>query len=109
MEKAVLLPVVGTVVVLGLISVFALTKIPVGASLPMQWGFDGEPTWSAPRDLAVWLIPLIGVVVMIWSGAGRRASIAADPENVWPLYMTGAVLIAIHAVHLWFAVKHASS
>ena len=38
------------------------------ARVAMQWGFDGSPTWSAPRSLALWGAPvfMLAIRLLIW-------------------------------------------
>jgi hypothetical protein len=39
--------------------------------IAMQWGFDGRPTWQAPKRLRLWaMVPLmLAVRLLIWLGA----------------------------------------
>ena len=35
----------------------------------MQWGFDGKPTWSAPKEIGLWVTVLIALFTrfLIWT------------------------------------------
>lgn len=35
----------------------------------MQWGFDGRPTWSAPKEIGLWIMVLIALFTrfLIWA------------------------------------------
>jgi hypothetical protein len=37
--------------------------------IPMQWGVDGKPTWSAPKQIALWgtVAFLMGIRLLIWT------------------------------------------
>lgn len=72
--------------------------------LPMQWWFNGDVTWSAPRPLALALIPALALPVF--------ASVALLPprpgqENlVLPVLIgTGATFVAIQLLHVWLIEK----
>jgi hypothetical protein len=38
------------------------------ARVAMQWGFDGSPTWSAPKSLALWGTPvfMFAIRLLVW-------------------------------------------
>lgn len=48
--------------VLAGIAVCANFALPAGDYLPMQWGITGKVNWSAPRKLALSIIPALYVV-----------------------------------------------
>jgi hypothetical protein len=37
--------------------------------IAMQWGFDGKPTWSAPKEIGLWVTVLIALFTrfLIWA------------------------------------------
>lgn len=44
---------------------FALGRRVTAARVPMQWGFDGKPTWFAWRRVGIWSPVAIGAGVLI--------------------------------------------
>ena len=42
-----------------------------GERIPMQWGLDGKPTWSAPKQTALWgmVAFMLAVRLLIWTAA----------------------------------------
>jgi hypothetical protein len=71
--------------------------------LPMQWWFTGEVTWSAPRRLALSLMPALAAVTL---GALAITSLTTPPRAgqegaVLPAAIgMGAMLVAIQSLHL---------
>lgn len=72
--------------------------------LPMQWWLNGEVTWSAPRPIALALIPALAIFVF--------ASLIVLSRNVAPrpgqegmvlptLIGLGATFVFIQALHFW--------
>lgn len=52
--------------ILGLLialTVLAFYKVPVATGLPVHWGLDGKPDAVWPRDQALLIFPIIGVVL----------------------------------------------
>jgi hypothetical protein len=41
--------------------------------MAMQWGFDGEPTWYAPKAVGLWGIVAFALAVrlLIWAAFGK--------------------------------------
>lgn len=76
--------------------------------LPMQWGFTGEVTWSAPRRLALAFMPMLAVVVL---GFFTVMSLNVPPRPgqeglVFPtLVGTGATLVVVQLLHFWLIAK----
>jgi len=68
------------------------------ARLPMQWGFDGKPTWYAPRAVALWGIVAFALAVrlLIWAAMTYTPALVHGPE-------IGVLLISIIlvSVHFW--------
>lgn len=80
--------------------------------LPMQWWLTGEVTWSAPRSVALAIVPAVGVAtlsafVLIAATWPPRAGQAGE---VLPgLLVVGTIFVAIQTVHLWLiaaTIKH---
>jgi hypothetical protein len=42
-----------------------------GERIPMQWGLDGKPTWSAPKQIALWgmVAFMLAMRLLIWAAA----------------------------------------
>ena len=53
-----------TVAALIMMSWRAAPRLATLDRLPMQWGFDGQPTWTAPRRLGLALLPTLAAIVM---------------------------------------------
>src|ERR1700742_1510678 len=68
------------------------------ARLPMQWGFDGKPTWYAPKAVALWGIVAFALAVrlLIWAAMTYTRALVHGPE-------IGVLLISIIvvSVHFW--------
>lgn len=85
-------------------SVWANRRFSARARLPMQWWLNGQPTWYAPRRLALVLFPLIGGIGLI---AGTVGMIFAPHRLNVPMHKaldvlagTGLLGIAIYAGYL---------
>lgn len=84
---------IGTVTVLVLVSLSAGRRLRHLAELPMQWGMDGKPTWSAPRHVALAFMPTVGALIML--AIALRGSISPGTVCV-----VAASFIAAHILHL---------
>jgi hypothetical protein len=42
-----------------------------GERIPMQWGLDGKPTWSAPKQIVLWgmVAFLLALRLLIWAAS----------------------------------------
>ena len=58
----------------------AWKRIPKGVAVPMQWGFDGKPTWRAPKALGLLAIPLISTALLL-SFTLTQATFTTDPPR----------------------------
>jgi hypothetical protein len=73
--------------------------------IAMQWGFDGKPTWHAPKRVAIWVVPAFMLVVrlFIW------AAMTWLPARVhWPelgIVMLALIGAGVHLFTLTRAVK----
>jgi len=75
------------------------------ARLPMQWGLNGRPTWTAPRRLALTLVPMLAgsplfVTTALLIVSPDRANL---PDEAMPIVQGVMALVglAIHAGYLW--------
>ncbi|WP_028956173.1 hypothetical protein [Sulfitobacter sp. 20_GPM-1509m] len=80
-------------------SVVAGNKFPTAARLPMQWGLNGKPTWSAPRTAALTFTPVLAIIVtgFLIVVAGAATHIAA---------IVVILFFAAHLLHLWLVYRH---
>lgn len=72
--------------------------------IPMQWNMKGEINWSARRDIAIWIIPAIGLgtlIFMLWIFA--ISDILNHILGCSILGFTGLMLVIIHQVHMRYA------
>lgn len=64
----------------------------------MQWGFDGRPTWHAPKQIALWLTIAIALVgrLLIWAAMTDMPSKVNGPD-------IGLLLLSVilAATHFW--------
>lgn len=84
------------------VSVRMLARAPAGAMLPMQWGVNLKPTWRAPRLVAGLFAPCVALLVL-----GLLASSAKSGDSLASVVLVtvGLFFIAVHAIHLHFAVR----
>ena len=73
----------------------------------MQWSLTGQPTsWASPR-LALSLTPAVGTATLfLIVGLASSATPQEDRGAGLALFaLVGLVLVAIHAAHMWFAIR----
>jgi len=73
----------------------------------MTWSFGGFPTWTAPPRVALAFTPVLGTL-MCFATAAMVAFATPDEERgdaVPAVGVIGALFLAIHAGHLWFAAR----
>lgn len=76
--------------------------------LPMQWGLDGEVTWSAPRRIALAFIPafsiltLLGLTVLLSSARPRPGQ---EGLVIPSLIAVGMIFLGAQLFHLWMVAK----
>jgi hypothetical protein len=73
-----------------------------GERVAMQWGFDGKPTWDAPKRIALWgmVVFMLMVRLIIWTAT------TFAPEKVHGAnlgLMLASVIIA--ASHIFIVLK----
>lgn len=73
-----------------------------GERVAMQWGFDGKPTWDAPKRIALWgmVIFMLTVRLIIWT------AMTFAPEKVHganPGLILASVIIT--ASHIFIVLK----
>jgi predicted membrane-bound mannosyltransferase len=72
--------------------------------LPMQWSLSGNPTWSAPRRIALSFTPALAALVLIAaviSVALLEPHPGQDGLEIPVVLFLAASLLATHWFHLW--------
>ena len=72
--------------------------------IAMQWGFDGKPTWHAPKRLAIWAVPasMLAVRLFIW------AAMTWAPARVqWPELAIVLLAFIAAATHVFILMRAA--
>lgn len=74
------------------------------ARLPMQWSFSGEVNWTAPRRIALALLPGLGIVMLTAMAAMMqitRPRPGQEGLEAPVLVVAALILVGLHASHLW--------
>lgn len=83
-------------------------RVPKGLAVPMQWGFDGKPTWRAPKAVGLLAIPVVAIAVLL-SFTVTQATFTADPTQAMIIFLVRATLAGSLALsqlfHLRFVIK----
>ena len=95
MAACVIVGVIAVALLVGL-SAIADRKLRRFNSLPMQWGLDGQPTWRAPRRLALSFTPALGTVLMIAVAAKAAVTGWAFPAAL----AVAAALLVAHCLYV---------
>ena len=67
--------------------------------VPMQWGFDGQPNWFAPRLVGIWFsFGFTAVLSALLLGAAVH-----EPDKLAPLIFATAI---VTATNMWVQVYH---
>lgn len=91
------------VVVLAAMSWRFARGLPREMRLPMQWGFDGRPTWRAPRDVALSFTPVLATLTLLSTAMASLLGPleGADARRYFGvLIVMGLAWIGAHALHL---------
>lgn len=94
--------------VLWLMSRRAAKGLPRETRLPMQWGFDGRPTWRAPRDVALALTPVLATLTLISTALASLLGVLESAETrlyFGVLIVMGLAWVGAHALHLWLVAR----
>lgn len=87
-------------------------RLPDHARIPMQWGLDGKPTWTAPRAVGLWFTPVLGglilgfVAALLWLGAPTTDATRPDAA-VFVQLLVAASLAGAHFLHLRHVLRRA--
>lgn len=71
--------------------------------LPMQWGLNGQVTWTAPRAVALAFIPVLatGMMGILAVLSQTLAPRAGQEALVWPTTLgIGALWVGIQLLHI---------
>ncbi|RMB53945.1 hypothetical protein C8J44_1557 [Sphingomonas sp. PP-CE-3A-406] len=105
-----------TLIVTAIVFIAALAGLALRANtrfcdedrLPMQWWLTGEVTWSAPRRMALTLLPVLAFLVftsLIILSFCMQPSPGQDGMVLPTVIGIGIVFLAIEAFHLWMIEK----
>lgn len=86
----------------------ANTRLRSEDRLPMQWSLGGDVTWSAPRAVALAVIPALAILVFVYLIVLSRTvpSRPGQEGMVLPtLIGIGLVFVAIQLLHFWLIGK----
>jgi hypothetical protein len=75
-----------------------------GTRMPMQWGLDGKPTWTAPKAIGLWLTVAIALStrLLIWAAMTYFPQTVHGAES--GLLMASIIFLASHL----FVLKQAA-
>jgi hypothetical protein len=86
------------------LSAWANSRFRHHERLPMQWSVTGTVNWTAPRALALSLVPALGVGVLVFItllDLNVRPR-AGQKDMVLPVtVLTGAIFVGIQLFHFW--------
>jgi hypothetical protein len=101
-----------TVIITAVLFIVALSILALQANarfrretrLPMQWWINGDVTWSAPRHVALGLmpalaLPMFATLVFLPPRAGQ------DGDVLPATFAMGATMIAAQLFHFWLIGK----
>jgi hypothetical protein len=74
------------------VSLLADRRFAGVARLPMQWGLNGRPTWTAPRGFALAFIPALSVAVFCCQQAIQGVTARPGP-GFEPIVLTGTFFV----------------
>ena len=94
--------------VMTLLSRRAMPRLAHRDRLPMQWDFDGRPTWHAPRLVALFFAPALATLclaipLILFSLLPADVPEATDGRRtlLFVVAVMGCAWIAAHAGYLW--------
>jgi hypothetical protein len=73
--------------------------------MAMQWGFDGKPTWSAPKAIGLWATVVIALFTrfLIWVSMTYVPQLVHGAES--GLLMSSIIFAVVHVFLLMAAVR----
>jgi len=93
MHPASLIIALAALALLAALSLAANRRLRHLGRLPMHWGRNGQVTWTAPRPLALALVPILAAIMLLAS------ALSGAPPLMTALM--ALALIAAHLGHLW--------
>lgn len=90
------------------LSMRANTRYRCHKRLPMQWSLAGTVNWSAPRILALSLIPGLGIGLLMFVTLLNLNVMprAGQEDMVLPVtILIGVTFIAVQLLHFWMIDK----
>lgn len=72
--------------------------------IAMQWGFDREPVWSAPKAIGLWALPILAIGLRILIALAERY--APDRVHDAPL---GIAIMSVAVAGCHFAILRAAA
>ncbi len=105
-------------VLLGISALFAIIFVLVAMRanarfrwhdrLPMQWSLTGSVNWTAPRRIALGLLPALGMGLMLFT-ALITSTVGPRPGQehlvVPVMFLMGVAVVAIQFLHFWLIDK----
>ncbi|MCW1431615.1 hypothetical protein [Novosphingobium sp. JCM 18896] len=76
--------------------------------LPMQWSLGGEVTWTAPRRIALSVIPGVAICILlaaVLSTAFLKPHPGQEGLEVPVVLILALSMIGVHALHIWLVGK----
>ena len=101
-----------TIAVLAIMSRKANTRFSHTERLPMQWSLGGGVTWTAPRRIALSVIPCVAFCVLfaaVLSTAFLEPHPGQEGLEVPVVFLLALGLVGLHALHIWLIGKAADS
>jgi hypothetical protein len=89
---------------MALCSLYFRTRIK-SSRIAMQWGFDGKPTWSAPKAVGLWFTVAFALLLrlVIWGAMTYFPRTVHGAES--GLFIASIVLVVTHLIVLVAAVR----
>lgn len=90
-----------TLAVLTALSCYANLRFREHDRLPMQWSFKGRVNWTAPRVIALSVMPLLAAVVyLVQALLTANITPAVPPLQAEALFLA-LLFVGCHLLHIW--------
>jgi hypothetical protein len=92
------------IVFMALCSLYCRTRIKSNR-MAMQWGFDGKPTWSAPKAVGLWFAVVLALFTrfLIWGAMTYFPQTVHGAES--GLFIASIIFVVSHLIVLVAAVR----
>lgn len=95
---------------MAIVSASAAQNIEAGVKVPMQFGFDGKPTWRAPRRFALLFAPALAAGFGLFlTFMAHRVPTGALTQEAVSLGVARVAMaftfVAAHIIHLAIALR----